>query len=68
MAVYKVLGDRTLKKITIKESKILRGKAFYLAITGIVNNNFCIYWKDEFYNVVAVEVDNDNLEGHTIEI
>lgn len=66
MAVYNVNNMYELEKADIEGVKIMRESELFTPHFGKVNFQQCIYWRNRFAELVAVEVDNENLDGYVL--
>lgn len=66
MAIYDILNDYSLSKADKEGVKEIRKNNVFIASKGNINFQPCIYWKAKYGELVAVEVDDENLDGYVI--
>lgn len=66
MTVYNVCNDYSLEIATKSEIETMKNKVGLIKTTGRVNFKPCIYWKNRFHEVIALETHDAKLDGYVL--
>lgn len=66
MHIYNICNDYSLELANKSEISAMREKSGNLYSKGKVNGLPCVYWRNKWAELIAVEVDSRELGGYVI--
>jgi len=66
MFIYNICNDYSLELADVEGIKEIRKNNVFTSTKGKVNGLPCIWWRNRWSELVAVEVDDNSLDGYVI--